>query len=400
MVVSRLSNDVTWSERPDVGKHLSVKTSNSTTAVSKEKNYSHTIQRLPASVVIGNQSEFTRHSNLFFSLVQIKSQKFNLAMSSNESLEESAESVDINEIIGKLTQQISLSPDEVETLKISHPEWHHIYQMGLDAKRMQKLQQEKVELRKIERKLQRGVELDTLEAELYEEKGHKLASIPAAHVEVDPIDLLGDIVRGDYTLHDVHLVREGAEAAEGKDPVDKSPLQFFDSIMDMVKTQTHDALHTNKAGHFFGSDPESLVEIMPGQMKGAVDRAATAIDIVQQTQADSNEAREACESFIQALAMNEAEIKLKHLKKIVAEGQAHQEGIEKLAEIAAVSGAVSDGAAQKAQTTLIHERQKSKHLDFNVTEMNFDVSFLPSEDPDVYKPLEIISYIGMTKNTQ
>jgi hypothetical protein len=33
-------------------------------------------------------------------------------------------------------------------------------------------------------------------------------------------------------------------------------------------------------------------------------------------------------------------------------------------------------------------------LEFTI---RYDFSMLPSEDPDVYKPLEIVSYIGMTK---
>jgi hypothetical protein len=98
-----------------------------------------------------------------------------------------------------------------------------------------------------------------------------------------------------------------------------------------------------------------------------------------------NEALIACESFIKAMVMQEGEAKIKKAIEEAKFKQAHLKRVERLAEAAAVSGALSSDA------TVMGEREN-----FDITEKTFDISFVPSDDPDVYKPLEIISYIGMT----
>lgn len=41
---------------------------------------------------------------------------------------------------------------------------------------------------------------------------------------------------------------------------------------------------------------------------------------------------------------------------------------------------------------------KDPELSFNIYDDKYQISFMPSEDPYCYKPLEIVSYIGMTKS--
>lgn len=109
---------------------------------------------------------------------------------------------------------------------------------------------------------------------------------------------------------------------------------------------------------------------------------------------EENDARDACESYIKAMAMIEGEVKIRNAVHDANKKQIERD-IERLAEVAAVSGAFSDDNSKK--TTQASSDKINEALGFNITNANFDISFVPSDDPDVYKPLEIISYVGMTK---
>lgn len=111
---------------------------------------------------------------------------------------------------------------------------------------------------------------------------------------------------------------------------------------------------------------------------------------------DENDARDACESYVKAIAMQEGETEVKN---IVEEAKRHkQRDLEKLAEVGAIAGLImSDEEDVFMEATSETKKETSENLGFNITNTNFDIVFSPSEDPDIYKPLEIISYIGMTK---
>jgi hypothetical protein len=109
---------------------------------------------------------------------------------------------------------------------------------------------------------------------------------------------------------------------------------------------------------------------------------------------EENEARDACESYIKAMVMYEGEIKIRNAVHDANKNQIERD-IERLAEVAAVSGAFSDNKPQR--TSQESSNKVNEAMGFDITNTNFDISFVPSDDPDVYKPLEIISYVGMTK---
>lgn len=92
--------------------------------------------------------------------------------------------------------------------------------------------------------------------------------------------------------------------------------------------------------------------------------------------------------------MHEAEMKVLNAIDETNAKQAQQERLEKLAEVAAVSGAFSD-AGEKSEIETTEPRPEDLSLELKDT--SFNISFVPFYDPDVYKPLEIISYVGMTK---
>lgn len=302
---------------------------------------------------------------------------------------EKADEVDLS-ILNMILQDETLTEEQVAQL---YGDWLSVYQKKLERRRAMELQKEDEHLPVILCKLKRGVELTAAEKSLFERRGHKIAAIKETNIEVEAVDILADIVNGDYTLQDVHTVREGVDAAGEKDDLDNSPLQLFDKIVEAVKDQTHDALNTNDTEHFFANFATELNNIMMStQLTDAVNQAATAIDLVQKGPFETNEAKEACESFIKAMAMNEAEQKLKQAEKLSNENQSRRQ-TEKPEPVPPVNDEEAN-PEQDAEP----EKRSSKSLDFDVSELNFEISYLPSDDPDVYKPLEIISYIGMTKN--
>lgn len=291
-------------------------------------------------------------------------------------------------------QNRTVGDEEIENLP---EEWQELYQKRAERKleMLRKLEVKKQELRvkKILRKLKLGGTITANEEELLEEHGHKVSSIKSHQVKLNPTDLLTDIVNGDYTLQDIYTIREGDEDGANKDAVETSPLQFFDNIIEDVKEKTHEALKTKEPGNFFGSlESELTNNMVPGVLADAIGNAATAIELVHgNNDLETSEAKAACESYVKALAMNEAELKLKQVGELVNKKH-DREATEKLAEVAAVSGALSEMGLQQNDTGCAPRK-----LSFDITELNYDISFLPTDDPETYKPLEIISYIGMTK---
>lgn len=250
-------------------------------------------------------------------------------------------------------------------------------------------------LHMIKERLELGIELSPWELQLWEEKGHKVTAIESTDVEIDATEILDGVVKGDYSIQELHAAREGTEEAAAKDPVENSPLQLLDNILDDSMERTKEVLKTKEPGQFFesyGFGANDIIE--PEQMKNAIDHASTAVKLALGNPIVTNDAKEACDSFILATSMNEAEMKMKERQEIAIKAQARHEATTNLAEAAAASLALSTDTELKTSQTDIQDRT----LGFNITDLNYDISFLPSNDPDVYKPLEIISYIGMTKN--
>ena len=250
-------------------------------------------------------------------------------------------------------------------------------------------------------------------------------------VTIPVTEILDDVVKGKYTLQEVHTAREGVKEAEAKDPVENSPLQLLDNVMEEALDRTKLALNVKEPGQFYDAYVSTENGVLSKeQIDNALDNASTAIQLVLGNPISSNDAKQACDAFIIASSMNEAEIKMKKCQEIAI---SKQEQRENLAQVAAVSGAfsavgqsaqlqalttttpaVSVTVAQTLNDQTINEQasaqasttQASQLLDdsidrtlgFNITDLSYDISFMPPEDPNIYKPLEIISYIGMTNN--
>lgn len=263
--------------------------------------------------------------------------------------------------------------------------WTSFLMNDKQKERKRKLKQENRMVQAITAKLRHHEPLTEEEVEFYQEKQFCVSNLLPAEVQVDAVDILEDIVKGDYTLEDVHSIREGSAAASMKDPCEKSVMQMFDEIVENQKEKISEALNTTTGQFFANLDGSAKGKLLPSQLKDAVNQAATAIELTFVHQpGEKNEASEAIESFIKATVMNEAEIKLKKTGEMM-DANRESEDNEKKAE---------DAAADDQDET------DMRTLGFDITGVDYNITLVPSDDPNVYKPLEIISYIGLTGKTE
>ncbi|KAG5672678.1 hypothetical protein PVAND_002789 [Polypedilum vanderplanki] len=254
-----------------------------------------------------------------------------------------------------------------------------------EERRRKQLEREKVVYERAMRKIIGRIPLSPEEIEIYQKFSSNIYHSTNEKIDINPIDVLNDVIKGDYTLQDVSF-GQGTEVK----PVEKSPLQLLENIIEDTKRRTQNALHANDSAQFFQSiESDVLSRITPMQLDNIISSCTTGIDLMQETNFDDNEARSACESFLKALAMQEGDTKVKNAIEEAKKRQQNK-GIEKLAVVGAVAALLSDDIDEK-------DEEVKMHTGFDITNTSFDLSFVPSDDPDVYKPLEIISYIGMTK---
>lgn len=118
-----------------------------------------------------------------------------------------------------------------------------------------------------------------------------------------------------------------------------------------------------------------------------MNQAAIAVDLLRTHSIEQNDVDDAILDYLNANVMYEAEQNIKNATKSYED----KKKTIHLAEAAAACGVTSDPLAGDTSAS-------QKVLDFDITDINFDISFVPSDDPDVYKPIEIISYMGLTNN--
>jgi hypothetical protein len=206
--------------------------------------------------------------------------------------------------------------------------------------------------------------------------GEKSIFVP--EVQIDSADILDDVVRGEYTMMDVSLA--GAEGEE-------SPIQVLHEVIESAAKNMQTSLNSPKSGNFFNLvDSDLLKRGSPVPIVDIVRQSVLGMEMLQNDPMATNDATSAVNSFIKATAMHEAETKIREAVKSAEDEKKkieQEKTDESMAESAAVAGVFS-------------EPKDPKNLGFNITEEDFDISFSPSDDPDCYKPLEIISYMGMT----
>ncbi|CAO1376651.1 unnamed protein product [Diamesa tonsa] len=264
--------------------------------------------------------------------------------------------------------------DSKRTSKIL-PETKKTRKLLRDAKRKRRL-----------RKAKRQEEFGHLEPLMEESPPPQQEEQPEAIV-IDGAKLLQGVINGHYTMEDITLAKNGFIPAT--DPIEKSALQLFDNVVNYSRKHTRNILQsTNDPLQFFQSIQQSGIDIenmRPVQLDQCVESAATAIDLMSYTRTEPNEVMDACECLMKAQLMYEAEVNLKKVAEITAAAEAKwmrdQENIATLHRAA------------------YGQEQRRPDEDYDIF-MKYDLSLLPSDDPSVYKPLEIISYIGLTRPNQ
>lgn len=194
--------------------------------------------------------------------------------------------------------------------------------------------QDKEHYEMIMKKLQKWQPLSPGEQQFIDNYGRRKKNnqTRVENVEIDSSLILTDVINGDYSLQDVHLVKEGA-AALNKDSIESSPIQLLEQVLESMKKSTQDALQTSDTDHFFDSiDSDLLNRITPLQINEIISSCKTGIEMLHGNTLDENESKSALESFIKALVMSEGENKIKEALK-AAEKKLKRREDETLAEI-------------------------------------------------------------------
>lgn len=284
-------------------------------------------------------------------------------------------------ILRKVASFQPLSEEEMAIVsKIKNPN-------AKQDKKLQILREKKAQARKEKALYDQAIKKLETWQQLTVEERNILKTYRPSKIDLDASEILTDVVNGDYSLQDVHLVSEGANAL-AKDPTENSPIQLLEQVLESMKKHTQEALQTSNSDQFFKTiDADLLNRITPLQLNEIVSSCKTGIELLQGPHLDDNEAKSACESFIKAMVMSEGENKIREVIKAAEKKQKEMEEND-MAEFAAVAAAVVFEDQIKSDEVI--------NLEFNITETECDVTFVPTDDPDVYKPLEIISYVGMT----
>lgn len=141
--------------------------------------------------------------------------------------------------------------------------------------------------------------------------------------------------------------------------------------------------------------------------------ATAGIEMMASLRSQQNEALEAFDCFHKAKVMYMNEKHLKQVADIVRGTNQKRQDLDEILRAAGMTGSsisLTQAAAAVTGALTLEEnidfenlqRPKGQQKHQDESSMGYtikcDLSILPSEDPDVYKPLEIISYIGMTKS--
>ena len=293
------------------------------------------------------------------------------------------------------------------------------------------LEEEAAYFVKCQAKLRQGLPLSQCERNFIKYKGYK--AIDPDLVEIPIVKILDGCVNGDFTLRDIHFARDGPCAAEAKDSSQLSMLQLLDEYLENMKKNMNETLNIKDRSFFDSDDIANFRELNAEQRKEAIRAASTGIQCMlhgEQTITDCI-ARQSCESWTIACAEIEVERKLILLNESIRRKEEGKRRQENAAEAAAASGVFSGAHFEDIGQDLTDEHlslhtsldstlgsnktgksiHKSIHesmhepihdsrlnFGFDITNQTFDLTFVPNDDPNVYKPIEIISYIGLTKN--
>lgn len=191
------------------------------------------------------------------------------------------------EILRRMNEGEELTREEVQQLPSRFQEFYYLQkdaeiekpmlvkrhkQKLRNEERKKKYEKEKFIYERALRKMQGKLTLTPQEIAIYQKFSSKVYHTDAAEVHVNPIDILNDVVKGDYTLQDVSLAQDGTEVR----PVVKSPMQLLENIVEDTRKRTQDALHASSTAQFFQNiDSDAFSRITPMQMENIISSCTT-----------------------------------------------------------------------------------------------------------------------------
>jgi type I site-specific restriction endonuclease len=190
-------------------------------------------------------------------------------------------------ILKRYKQGEKLTREEVLTLPYGMQEIYYLEREGeLEAPEL--LRQRRMEERVANRRKQHekeqaiyervlrknlgSVELTPQEIAIYNKFRSNAYSMDASEVNVNTVDLLNDIVKGDYTLVDVQIAQNGTEIRS----VETSPMQLLEKVVEETKKRTQNALFTSDTAQFFPQiDSDASIRITPMQLDSIIATCTT-----------------------------------------------------------------------------------------------------------------------------
>lgn len=225
---------------------------------------------------------------------------------------------------------------------------------------------------------------------------------------IDESVILEDVVNGHYSIADVKVVTEGRKSVEN--PADTSVIQLFDRTHEMYKEENKEVLIKKNAKELLEAfEAVDLKMMAVADIDELVMNATIGIDMNASMRTQRRECLEAFDAFHKAEIMISNEKCLKNSLEILRfKKQETQRLMDQIDYAEAgpsghvppqkpLSGTIFENhpmGAKEGDEPKDESDAKQPPLEFSI---RYDFSLLPSEDPDVYKPLEIVSYIGMTK---
>lgn len=171
-----------------------------------------------------------------------------------------------SDVLQKMNRGGKLTVDEIQKLPENYQTFYYLQDDGMKeeddikrrekiriakAKRKARLDHERIIYDRVLRKILANVSLFPYEKEIYEKYSSKVLDIKEPEIHVDAVDILNDIVKGNYSLQDVEMIRKSSELPPPKDDFQNSPIRLLDNVVDNLRQQTHDTLQNSQSDHFF-----------------------------------------------------------------------------------------------------------------------------------------------------
>ena len=198
-----------------------------------------------------------------------------------------------SDVLQKMNRGEKLTVDEIQKLPENYQSFYYLQDDAekekdniirrekvkiARAKRRARLEHEKIIYEKVLRKLLANLSLLPYEKEIYEKYSSKVSDIQEPEIEVDAVDILNDVVKGNYTLQDVEMIRKTSELPPPEDDFQNSPIRLLDNVVENIRQHTHDVLQNSQSDHFFKSvDTDIQNRLTPIKLDEIISSCATGI---------------------------------------------------------------------------------------------------------------------------